>query len=353
MAKKKSDLAVPKSDSPKSNRRKNCDSSNLLPIAVDNQSSIAKPTRVIARRNNSNDKPVTNCDQFITVPHIESMIFTFRNMQVMVDRDLAMLYGEETKVMNQAIKRNVERFPERFRFQLTDEETNKLVTNCDRLSSLKHSSSNPFVFTEQGVAMLSAVLRSETAVSVSVQIMDAFVAMRHFIASNAQVFQRLEVIEHHQLEMSSHLTKNDNQIAEIFKRLDQENTTPTQGIFFDGQIFDAYTFVSDLIRSAKKSIVLFDNYVDDTVLTMLDKRKAKVSATIYTQKVKQQLSLDLAKHNAQYQPIDVKQFDRVHDRYLCIDNTVYHIGASLKDLGKKWFSFNKMEMKTKDLLWKI
>ncbi len=123
-----------------------------------------------------------------------------------------------------------------------------------------------------------------------------------------------------------------------------------EGIFFDGQIFDAYTFVSDLIRSAKKSIVLFDNYVDDTVLTMLDKRKPKVGATIYTQKVKQQLSLDLAKHNAQYQPIEVKQFDKVHDRFLCIDSTVYHIGASLKDLGKKWFAFSKMEMKTKALL---
>ena len=349
MAKKKSDIATSKSDSA-SNRRKKCDSSNLLPVAVDDQSGIAQSTKVVAKGENPNDEPVTNCDQFVTVPHIENMIFTFRNVQVMVDRDLAMLYGEETKVMNQAIKRNAERFPERFRFQLTDEETNELVTNCDRLSSLKHSSSNPFVFTEQGVAMLSSVLRSETAVSVSIQIMDAFVAMRHFIASNAQVFQRLEVIEHHQLEMSSHLTKNDNQIAEIFKRLDQENTTPSQGIFFDGQIFDAYTFVSDLIRSARKSIVLFDNYVDDTVLTMLDKRKPKVTATIYTKKIKQQLSLDLAKHNAQYQPIDVKQFDKVHDRYLCIDNTVYHIGASLKDLGKRWFSFNKMEMTAKELL---
>ena len=124
---------------------------------------------------------------------------------------------------------------------------------------------------------------------------------------------------------------------------------PMEGIFFDGQIFDAYTFVSDLIRSARKSIVLFDNYVDDTVLTMLDKRKPKVTATIYTQKVKQQLSLDLAKHNEQYQPIEVKQFDKVHDRYLCIDNTVYHIGASLKDLGNRWFSFNKMEMTAKEL----
>jgi hypothetical protein len=135
--------------------------------------------------------------------------------------------------------------------------------------------------------------------------------------------------------------------------LDDRSKTPTQGIFYDGQIFDAYTFVSDLIRSAKKSIVLFDNYVDDTVLTMLDKRKKKVLATIYTKSIPKQLSLDLAKHNAQYQPIEVKVFDKVHDRFLCIDNTVYHIGASLKDLGKKWFAFTKMEMPMEELIEKM
>ena len=179
--------------------------------------------------------------------------------------------------------------------------------------------------------MLSSVLHSDTAVDVSIQIMDAFVAMRHFLVSNAAIFQRLENIEQHQIV-------TDQRIDEVFRRLDA-GQQPQQGIFFDGQIFDAYTFVSDLIRSAKKSIVLFDNYVDDTVLAMLDKRGEKVSATIYTQKVKQQLSLDLEKHNAQYQPIEVKQFDKVHDRFLCIDSTVYHIGASLKDLGRKWLGY--------------
>lgn len=312
-----------------------------------------KTTEVVAKSNHliaNNDEPVANCDHLLTITPIEDMIITLRGIQVIVDRDLAKLYGVETKSLNQAVRRNLNRFPSRFRFQLTKEEVNEVVTNCDHLLSIKYSPTLPYVFTEQGVAMLASVLHSDTAVDVSVKIMDAFVAMRHFISSNAQVFQRLEVIEHHQLEMSSHLTKNDNQIAEIFKRLDQENATPTQGIFFDGQIFDAYTFVSDLIRSAKKSIVLFDNYVDDTVLTMLDKRKSKVTATIYTKSIPKQFSLDLAKHNAQYQPIDVKQYDRVHDRYLCIDNTVYHIGASLKDLGKKWFSFNRMEMTAKELL---
>ena len=301
----------------------------------------------------NNTEVVANCDHLLTITPIEDMIITLRGVQVIVDRDLATLYGVETKALNQAVRRNLNRFPSRFRFQLTKEEVNEVVTKCDHLLSIKYSPTLPYVFTEQGVAMLASVLHSETAVDVSVKIMDAFVAMRHFIASNAQVFQRLEVIEHHQLEMSSHLTKNDNQIAEIFKRLDQENITPTQGIFFDGQIFDAYTFVSDLIRTAKKSIVLFDNYVDDTVLTMLDKRKAKVSATIYTKIVSNQLSLDLEKHNAQYQPIEAKLYDKVHDRFLCIDNTVYHIGASLKDLGRKWFAFSKMEMKTKELLGKV
>ena len=153
--------------------------------------------------------------------------------------------------------------------------------------------------------------------------------------------------------INQRLTNIERKIEEHDQKIDffvRTSLPPVEGIFFDGQIFDAYTFVSDLIRSAKKSIVLFDNYVDDTVLTMLDKRCEKVSATIYTQKIKQQLSLDIEKHNAQYQTIEVKPFDKVHDRFLCIDNTVYHLGASLKDLGKKWFSFNKMEMPAKELL---
>ena len=163
--------------------------------------------------------------------------------------------------------------------------------------------------------------------------------LKDYLLKGYAVNNRIERLE-------QRVTKTEEKI-DLFVRT---SLPPVEGIFFDGQIFDADTFVSDLIRSAKKSIVLFDNYVDDTVLTMLDKRKSKVVATIYTQTVKQQFSLDLAKHNAQYQPIDVKQYDKVHDRYLCIDNTVYHIGASLKDLGKRWFSFNKMEMTAKELL---
>ena len=346
MAKKANNIAKPKGGTTKNSRSEKSDISSLLPVVDKVQTEMEKDTAVVVK----SDKVVTNCDHLLTITPIEDMIITLRGVQVIIDRDLATLYGVETKSLNQAVRRNLNRFPSRFRFQLTKKEVTEVVTNCDHLLSIKYSPTLPYVFTEQGVAMLASVLHSDTAVEISIRIMDAFVAMRHFIASNAQLFQRLEVIEHHQLEMSSHLTKNDNQIAEIFKRLDQENTTPTQGIFFDGQIFDAYIFVSDLIRSAKKSIILFDNYVDDTVLTMLDKRNPKVSATIYTKTVTKQFSLDLAKHNAQYQPVEVMQFDKVHDRFLCIDDTVYHIGASLKDLGKKWFSFNKMEMEAKELL---
>lgn len=287
---------------------------------------------------------VTVCDQPLTVKQIENMIFTIRGVQVMFDRDLAQLYGVETRVLNQAVKRNSDRFPSDFMFQLTQEEVDdsrsQIVTlNTGRGHNIKYL---PYVFTENGVAMLSSVLRSQTAIEVNIQIMRAFTTMRHFLVSNAAVFQRLANIEQHQIA-------TDQRIDRVFQLL-ETGQQPQQGIFFDGQIFDAYTFVSNLIRSAKKRIVLFDNYVDDTVLTLLDKRKKDVEAEIYTKTISQQLSLDIAKHNAQYHSITVTVFDKTHDRFLCIDNTVYHIGASLKDLGKRWFAFSKMEMLAKDLL---
>lgn len=259
----------------------------------------------------------------------------------MIDRDLAILYGVETKRLNEQVRRNIERFPERFRFQLTKEETDELVANCDRLNALKYSTVMPYVFTEQGISMLSTVLHSQTAISVSIKIIDAFVSMRRFIATNTQLFQRLETIEYHQLEMKQHQEITDKRIDEVFKRLDAE-TSPKQGIFYDGQVFDAYRFVSDLIRKAKQSIVLIDNYVDDTVLTLLDKRMERVSATIYTQRVSNQFQLDIDRHNAQYTFIEIKRFNKAHDRFLIIDDDVYHIGASIKDLGKKWFGFTLM-----------
>lgn len=295
------------------------------------------------------NEPVANCDQLpMSTEHqlsgqeeIAQLIINVRGTQVMVDRDLAVLYGVETKRLNEQVRRNIERFPERFRFQLTKEETGELVANCDRLNALKHSTVMPYVFTEQGISMLSTVLHSQTAIAVSIKIMDAFVSMRRFIATNAQLFQRLETIEYHQLEMKQHQEVADKRIDEVFKRLDA-NIPPSQGIFYDGQVFDAYRFVSDLMRKAKHSIVLIDNYVDDTVLTLLDKRGNGVTATIYTQRISNQFQLDVDRHNVQYSPIEIKQFNKAHDRFLLIDNEVYHIGASIKDLGKKWFGFTLM-----------
>ena len=279
--------------------------------------------------------------QFSGQEEIAQLIMNVRGMQVIVDRDLAILYGVETKRLNEQVRRNIERFPERFRFQLTKEETDELVANCDRLNSLKHSTVMPYVFTEQGISMLSTVLHSQTAIAVSIKIMDAFVSMRRFIATNAQLFQRLETIEYHQLEMKQHQEVTDKRIDEVFRRLDA-NIPPIQGIFYDGQVFDAYRFVSDLMRKAKRSIVLIDNYVDDTVLTLLDKRGNGVTATIYTQRISNQFQLDVDRHNAQYSSIEIKQFNKAHDRFLLIDDEVYHIGASIKDLGKKWFGFTLM-----------
>ena len=302
-----------------------------------------------------NGELVTNCDQLqndgvvVTTP-VESRIMSIRGNQIMIDRDLAELYGVETKRLNEAVKRNIERFPERFRFQLTKEEMAELVANCDRFNSLKHSTVRSYAFTEQGVAMLSTVLRSETAIRVSIRIMDAFVAMRRFMVTNAEVFQRLSTMEYHQLEMQQHQQETDKRIDEVFRRLDEGNAKPKQGVFYNGQIYDAYTFVSDLIKSAKKRIVLIDNYVDETVLTLLDKRDNNVSAIIYTQQISRQFQLDIDRHNAQYAPIDVETFRLSHDRFLCIDDDVYHIGASIKDLGKKWFGFSKMEILTPDEL---
>ena len=227
-------------------------------------------------------------------------------------------------------------------FQLTKEEfeiwKSQFVTSKSILMGARKL---PYAFTEQGIAMLSSVLKSQTAVDVNIRIMRAFVSMRRFIATNSQLFQRLETIEYHQLEMKQHQEITDKRIDEVFKKLDA-NIPPVQGIFYDGQVFDAYRFVSDLMRKAKKSIVLIDNYVDDTVLTLLDKREVGVAATIYTQRISSQFQLDVDRHNIQYPHIEIKQFNKAHDRFLLIDDEVYHIGASIKDLGKKWFGFTLM-----------
>ena len=273
----------------------------------------------------------------ISTTFIENRIFSIRNIQVMLDRDLAEMYQVPVKRLNEQVKRNIDRFPASFRFQLTSEEKNELVANCDRFENIKHSSTQPFAFTEQGVAMLSAVLRSDIAVQVSIQIMNAFVQMRKSIISNAGIFQRLDKIEHQQIE-------SNQKFEQLFKALEEKDTKPTQGVFFDNQVFDAYTLMADIVRTAKNSIVLIDNYIDDTVLTHLCKKETNVKVTLLTKTISKQLQLDVKKANTQYPKIEVKTFTKAHDRFLIIDKKeVYHLGASLKDLGKKWFAFSKMD----------
>ena len=293
---------------------------------------------------------VRNSDQLVFADKIESLIKVIRGQQVMLDRDLATLYGVEVKRLNEQVKRNIKRFPKDFMFQLTKEECLRsqfATLNEGRGQHLKYM---PYVFTENGVAMLSSVLRSDTAIEVNIRIMRAFTSMRHFLQNNAEVFQRLSTLEYHQLEMQQHFQESDKRIEEVFRRLDEGNAKPKQGVFYNGQIYDAYNFVSDLIKSAKKRIILIDNYVDETVLTLLDKREDGVSAFIYTQQINRQFQLDIDRHNAQYPPINVETFRLSHDRFLCIDDDVYHIGASIKDLGKKWFGFSRMEILTPDEL---
>ena len=275
-----------------------------------------------------------NCNRL--VEPIESRILTVRGVQVILDRDLADLYDITTKRLNEQVRRNLMRFPASFRFQLTQAETDEVIAKCNRFQPLRFSTTTPYAFTEQGVAMLSAVLHTQEAIDTSIRIINAFVAMRHFLLSNAQLFQRMDRIEYK-------LFEHDQKLEQVFVKLEEKTLEPQQGIFYDGQIYDSYAFINALIKSAINRIVLIDNYIDDTVLTMMDKRNPGVEATIYTLKISNQLQLDITKHDAQYPAIPVKVFSKSHDRFLIIDDKVYHLGASLKDLGKKWFAFSLME----------
>lgn len=276
-------------------------------------------------------------DLSISQKQIESRIFHIRDAQVMIDRDLAEMYQVEVKRLNEQVKRNIERFPNAFRFQLSDTEKNELVAICDRFESLKHSSVNPYAFTEQGVAMLSAILRSDIAIQVSIQIINTFVQMRKFLNENLGLLQRMEGIEKQQLV-------TDQKFEQVFKALESKNAIPNQGVFFDGQVFDAYALASKIIRAAKKSIVLIDNYIDESTLLHLSKKNEKVKVLLLSKNSSKQLALDVKKANEQYGNFETKVFNKSHDRFLIIDGEeVYHLGASLKDLGKKWFAFSKMD----------
>jgi hypothetical protein len=279
--------------------------------------------------------------ELVELPNIEKHIFTLRGVQVMLDRDLAELYAVENRALKQAVKRNKARFPEDFIFELRDEEIESLVSQSV-IPSLRHlGGARPFAFTEQGVASLSAILTSARAIEINIAIIRAFVKMRQFLAHNAAIFQRLDQVEKRQL--ASEL-KTDEKFEQIFNALEDKSVKPKQGIFFDGQIFDAYVFINDLLRTARKSIVLLDNFVDDRTLQQLAKRGRNVRAIVLTRSIGKALAYDLQKHNTQYPPIQVREFAASHDRFLILDGkTVYHLGASLKDLGKKWFAFSKMD----------
>ncbi|MEA2099403.1 MAG: ORF6N domain-containing protein, partial [Campylobacterota bacterium] len=261
----------------------------------------------------------------ITKENIQNKIFTIRGLQVMLDEDLAGLYQVESKRLNEQVKRNIDRFPEHFRFQLTEDEYKNLrsqIATSSLSNSLrsqiatlnldsennrgKHRKYLPYVFTEQGVAMLSAILKSKTAIEVSIEIIDTFVQMRKFLSNNALFSQRLEVLEQKQF-------KNDEKFNEIFEAIESKDIKPKQGIFYDGQVYDAYIFISDLIKSAMQSIILIDNYCDDSVLTLLSKCNSKVKTTIYTKNLSKQFQLDLEKYNQQYSKIEVKNFASSHD----------------------------------------
>ena len=264
------------------------------------------------------------------IPAIENRIFTIRGKQVMFDRDLAKLFEVQAKAMNQAVKRNLKRFPEEFMFQLDAQEftewRSQIVTSKGDIKGLRK---RPYAFTEQGIAMLSTVLRSPIAIEVSIRIMNVFVALRQQALAVQVYDSRFRLIE-------NTLSRHEQNFEQLFTHLEKKQM-PNHGIFFNNQIFDAYVFFSELIQRANKSITLIDNYIDHSVLMQLTKRKEGVNATICTDRIPASLHLDLEKHNAQYPTIAIHRMQHIHDRFLIIDEKeLYHIGASIKDLGKKW-----------------
>jgi hypothetical protein len=289
---------------------------------------------------------------------VGKMIRVIRNKQVLLDSDLAILYGVETKRINEQVKRNIERFPEKFCFQLNSDEVESVKSQIATSRGAGFFAGqnggrrkNPYAFTEQGVAMLSGILHSKTAISVSIAIMEAFVAMRHFLMNNGGMVQRLANVESKVIDQDARLLNHEHKLDSLFEAMDR-GELKTKGIFYESQEFDAYAFACSLIRQAQKRIVLVDNYVDETTLLMMLKRNKGVSVTIYTYDKSKIFELDLQKYNAQYAdcPIEILPNTNTHDRFLFIDETSYHFGASLKDLGKKTFFCSKEDFTLEEVL---
>ncbi|MGE0739173.1 ORF6N domain-containing protein [Sulfurimonas sp.] len=278
--------------------------------------------------------------------NLQDKIYTIRGLQVMFDRDLAELYQVETRRLNEQVKRNIERFPKEFMFQLSKEEfenwKSQFATSNDKMGLRKI----PYAFTEQGVSMLASVLKSKVAIEISIKIIKAFIGMRKIISQNIITYERFERIE-------QRLSLHDKNFDKLFEALEDKTKKPDEGIFFDGQIYDAYAFINDLLKSAKSEVVLIDNYIDDTVFTLFSKYQ-NLKIKIYTQTISKQIRLDYQKYSSQYKNIELQEFKNSHDRFLILDSTeIYHIGASLKDLGKKWFAFSKFEMQALEILGRL
>jgi len=298
-------------------------------------------------------------DVVISQNVIQNMVYVLRGQQVMMDSDLAMLYKVETRALNQAVKRNIARFPEKFCFQISNEEYENLKSQLVISSLEKEKDENyggrrtlPYVFSEQGIAMLSAVLRSDTAIQVSIRIMETFVEMRRYMANSALMFEKINEVEFKQIEYQK---KTEERFEQVFDYI-AEHDEAKQKIFFDGQIYDAFSLLVKLVGSAEKSIFLVDNYVDVGTLNILAKKKANVSVCIYTMKQTTLTKADAANFNKQYPKLEVRHTGVFHDRFLIIDSDrAYHIGASLKDAGKKCFAISLLESKgiIKDILQRL
>ena len=277
----------------------------------------------------------------LAIEDIKNLIYTIRGKQVMMDSDVANIYHCETKYVNRVVKRNIERFPEEFCFQLNENEFEVLRCQFVTLNENgrgQHRKYLPYVFTEQGIAMLSALLKSDVAVSVSVNIMKAFIEMRKFLMLNGQVFERLTSVEHKLLE-------HDKKFDEVFNQLQLEENIK-QRIFFDGQIYDAYSIIIDIIKKANNKILIIDNYIDDSILKMLTKKKNNVEVIILTSNKSNIQNIDIQKFNKEYPILKIAKTNKFHDRFIVLDNEeMYHLGASIKDLGRKCFGINKIEDK--------
>ena len=272
---------------------------------------------------------------------IENLIYNIRDKQVMLDSDVAKLYGYETKRINELVKRNIERFPEEFCFQLTKLELKKVISLRSQNATLKsgrgeHQKYLPYVFTEHGVMMLAGMLKTDIAVEISKKIINAFVSMRHFINENKDIFKRITTIEYKMLEY-------DENFEKIFNALEPKKLEK-QKIFFNGEIYDSYSLITDLIKEANIRIIIIDNYVDKSILDMLIYKKESVKVELVTSS-HYLTKTDISKFNKQYPNLKIKYSNLFHDRFIIIDNILYHLGASLKDLGKKCFAINKIEDK--------